>query len=495
MISEPTGRWMPIRPVPAVNGSVTPLLATVDSLRAAWTEAVAYSTPEEFEAAQAKRLRRHAVETGIIERLYELDWGVTELLVAEGLSAEVASRAGGVSEDTLSTIRSQYDALEYLVELAREGRDISVQIIRELHQIITRNQITYEARDQFGRVIHKPLRHGEWKQQINRVVRQDGTTLDFTPPEHVQSEIEQLIEYYLASTSAHPIVRAAWLHHSFVRVHPFEDGNGRVARALTLLILLRDRYAPLVVDRRERETYIQALDAANDGDLAELVRMFAKLEIIAMQSTLTQPISFEREGHASSVVQSYARRLHDLRDAAAVVKRQAVNQLAAETHAGVLGYLDGEATSLKAPLREVDGTANVWVTHAQPPDERARYYRRQLITAANSVDFYTNLAEGSWWVSLVLDALGERLRYLAAVQKVGHGETGVLALTAYAELVRPESDEASVAVEPQPALELSPTDCVTMAYTDHFADRHDEIEHFLRDTLRRAVERFVLRLG
>jgi hypothetical protein len=50
-----------------------PILAVVDSLRRAWEEALESSTAEERTAAQARRLRRHAVETGIIERLYEVD--------------------------------------------------------------------------------------------------------------------------------------------------------------------------------------------------------------------------------------------------------------------------------------------------------------------------------------------------------------------------------------------------------------------------------------
>ena len=57
-------------------------------------------------------MRRHAIETGIIERLYDIDWGVTEALVAEGLTADAVARAdsGAVSEDVLDIVRSQYDA-------------------------------------------------------------------------------------------------------------------------------------------------------------------------------------------------------------------------------------------------------------------------------------------------------------------------------------------------------------------------------------------------
>src|SRR5262249_8689843 len=201
--------------------------------------------------------------------------------VAEGLSTEVANRAGGIPEETLQLIRDQYDALEFLTSLAQEGTELSVYLIRQLHQIITRHQYTYEARNQFDRVFQRPLRHGEWKQQPNHVRRPDGSVLEYAPPEHVQSELERLVAVHRESAGAHPLGPAAWLHHRFIQIHPFEDGNGRVARALTLLVLLLDHYAPLVVDRRDRESYIAALDVANDGDLSVLVRLFGRLEIAA----------------------------------------------------------------------------------------------------------------------------------------------------------------------------------------------------------------------
>ena len=472
------------------------MLATVDSLRSACQEALELSSPEDREAARNRRLRRHAVETGIIERLYELDWGTTEALVAEGIRTEVADRAGGIPEELLAIIGSQYEALEYLTILVRNQQDISVLVARELHQIITRNQRTYEAQDQFGRPVNRQLRHGAWKQHSNHVRRADGSVLEFAPPEHVQSEVERLVALYQESANAHPLLRSAWLHHRFIQIHPFEDGNGRVGRALTMLILLHHHYAPLVVDRRERASYLAALDAAHDGDLGELVRLFARLEIAALQSTLTQPVTVASAGsEAADVVRAYAQRLRHLQDAGRTEKRMATERLATEVHAGMLGYLDGQAKSLEDSLRLVDPAGRGRIAEARPPDERAGWWRRQIISAANSVDFSTNLAEGAWWVRLQLEALGERLRYLAAVQKVGHGETGVLAVTGYAELVRPESDETSTAVEPEPALDISPIDSVTLAYTDQATDRYAEVEDLLRRTLRQAVERFVGRLG
>src|SRR6266511_2570767 len=194
----------------------------------------------EIKEARRRTLRRHAIETGIIERLYDVARGV---------------------------INTQFEALTALAEAAREGRDLTVFFIRELHQAITRHQATYEARNDLGQVVQVPLLHGQWKTRPNHVVRPDGSVLEYTPPEHVQSEMDRLVELYAESTRLHPIVRSAWLHHRFINIHPFQDGNGRVARALVLLVLLRNDYAPLVVDRRRRDENLRALDLGNEGDL------------------------------------------------------------------------------------------------------------------------------------------------------------------------------------------------------------------------------------
>src|SRR5207248_4673646 len=114
-----------------------------------------------------------------------------------------------------------------------------------------------------------------------------------------QAEIERLVGMFDETAGAHPIARAAWLHHRFILIHPFEDGNGRVARALSLLVLLGANHAPLVVDRTRREEYLTALDAANDGDLLPLIRLFAQLEIVALRSELEVPAPTPRVGQTA----------------------------------------------------------------------------------------------------------------------------------------------------------------------------------------------------
>lgn len=65
-----------------LNGDLRSVLDSVESLRGAWPTVVAQNS-ESFREGRRRSLRRHAIETGIIERLYDVDWGVTEALVAE----------------------------------------------------------------------------------------------------------------------------------------------------------------------------------------------------------------------------------------------------------------------------------------------------------------------------------------------------------------------------------------------------------------------------
>lgn len=181
-MSERVVRWREVAPLPAMNGDTENLLATVDTVRGAWEEHLRLVSPAEFEEARRRTLRRHAIETGIIERLYDVSRGVTEALVAEGITRQAAAREGGISEDTLAVIHSQLEALELLVDAVQAGRPLTTYFVKELHAAIARNQPTYDARDPFGQLVKRPLLHGAWKEFPNDVVRADGSRLEYVPP-------------------------------------------------------------------------------------------------------------------------------------------------------------------------------------------------------------------------------------------------------------------------------------------------------------------------
>ena len=198
---------------------------------------------------------------------------------------------------------------------------------------------------------------------------------------------------------------------------------------------------------------------------------------------------------AISVARAYAGRIRDLRavDTAEVALRAA--ELAARVQERLIPFLRELGNGVKDAFREVDPDAYCTLASAAPPEQQATYWRRQIISAAREVDSYTNLAQGSWWVRLHLTVLGQTLRYLVAVQKVGHGETGVLAVTAYAESLVPESPDETDAHAPEALLDLKPTDSVTLVYT-HDVDSHwEEIDQLIDQTLSAAVSRFARGLG
>ena len=434
------------------------MLASVDSLQRAWADVVAHSSTAEFQTSRLRSLRRHAIETGIIERLYDVDWGVTEALVAEGLSAEVAAREGGIGEGALETIRAQFDALTFLADASQEDAVLSISFIRQLHAAICRTQLTFEATDQFGHLVLRPLHHGAWKKQPNHARRADGTVVEFVPPEHVQAEIERMVMLDAESRDLHPVVRAAWLHHTFVSIHPFEGGNGRVGRALSLLALLQSRYAPLVVDRFSRAEYIAALDSANAGDLRDLVRLFARLEVVALRAELERPaLPISATSGAVNVAEALVHRLQDVRAQGAADMSRLTESFAVELNSRLEAHLTALGQSIRSEFTALDGSTHAVVYRADPPQDRASWWRAQIIRAARHGGFFTNLTDGTWWTYLRLDVLGQQLRYVVVTQKVGRGETGVLALTMFAESV-PSLPDDPTDPHPQYVTLLSPTE-------------------------------------
>ena len=77
-------------------------------------------------------------------------------------------------------------------------------------------------------------------------------------------------------------VEAAWLHHRFVRTHPFQDGNGRVSRLLMVWAYLKRSLPPPIIDALRKPDYIVALEAADAGNLKAFSDYLAVLAMASM---------------------------------------------------------------------------------------------------------------------------------------------------------------------------------------------------------------------
>lgn len=120
------------------------------------------------------------------------------------------------------------------------------------------------------------------------------------------------------------MVQAAYAHHAFVRIHPFADGNGRIARALASIFLYRSPGVPLVIYHDQRADYLDALEAADDGDFKQLVRFLAEKSVDTVLS-----ITEDLREHASESYGQVEDELAQLLNADAVPKdvREAATRL------------------------------------------------------------------------------------------------------------------------------------------------------------------------
>ena len=344
-----------------------------------------------------------AIETGIIERLYTVDRGVTESLIEIGLTRAGELRAHGkLTTKAQELIEDQRAALEYVFDFVKSERPLTAGYMRELHGVLTRRQETTEAVDQFGTKVQVSLAHGAWKRQSNNPVRTDGLLHEYCPPDFVQDEIDSLVK----SRQQHERdgvpaeVEAAWLHHRFTQIHPFQDGNGRVARALATIVFVKDNFLPLVIrDTDHREQYLDALASADDGDLRPLVDLFADIQV----SDLTEAIGAVRTVRGEGLVRvsesaaaQVARRLTREEDAIVSVSDDLVLQ--AEQ---VFGSV---AAELRRAFQKVDVDLRATVRRGSEDDEH--YWKYQIVQCAKQHDYFADLSKPRRWVSLRLQIAG-----------------------------------------------------------------------------------------
>jgi Fic family protein len=257
----------------------------LDEIAPSWfsRREILLANSKEYEEFINRLKRRHAIETGIVERMYDIDKGVTETLINEGfLSSLISHNDTNIEKTTLlNHLQDHLDAVDLVFDIVKDNRPLTKGFICELHQLTTRHQDYAEGRDQFGNKTKINLNKGRFKERENNPTREDGTVIMYCPPEHVDAEMDKLIEIYsdLSTKGVHPLIIAAWVHHAFTTIHPFQDGNGRVIRLIASLILVKHNYFPVTVLREEAKVkYIEALENADNGEPQLLVNYFAEIQ-------------------------------------------------------------------------------------------------------------------------------------------------------------------------------------------------------------------------
>ncbi len=358
-----------------------------------------------------------AIETGMIENIYQIDQGVTVQILEAGLEALGQFHAHEVTADARSLITDQREALEMVMDLVGGGCELSVSYLKELQSCLTQSQSTTEAEDQFGKIISVPLINGGWKKQPNNPRRLDGSMHEYCPPEFVQDEIEQLLKWHAAHARLDlcPEVEAAWLHHRFTQIHPFQDGNGRVARSITSAVFLRADYLVLVIrDEEHRERYLDALEAADRDNLRPLVDLFVDIQI----NDLRDAIKALRELRGQTLIKTI--------DSIAERAKQRIEDVENQASAIMNDLLKVATTRLQeaeAELERALGDTGIAVQAQIGIDRTENYdwWSWQIVEAARAHGYFAELDRPRRWVSLRLGlpSIESRVHLIISFHAVG----------------------------------------------------------------------------
>jgi Fic family protein len=88
-----------------------------------------------------------------------------------------------------------------------------------------------------------------------------------------------LMRWMINHRDMHPVLLAAYVHHLFIAIHPFIDGNGRTGRLLLNFMLMKAGFPPICIHLGERIKYTDYLEKARDGDASDFARfIISKIE-------------------------------------------------------------------------------------------------------------------------------------------------------------------------------------------------------------------------
>ncbi len=436
----------------------------LDSLVAAWRERRAELEGMVELTELHDRLRhRWAVETGMIEGLYTIDRGTTELLIDHGLNADLISRGDSdrPAAEIVPLLWDQAQVYDWLFEFIKDERELSTSYIKELHQLLTRNQHYTMAVDAQGRTFEAHLLKGEWKRLPNNPRRPDGGTHEYCPPEHVDAEMDRLVAWHLEHRrdEVAPEIEAAWLHHRFTQIHPFQDGNGRVARALATLVLIRANRFALSISPEQKGGYIDALERADAGDLEPFADLIARTQ----QREFAQALSVAQDlVDEQQILAAAMRKAASQRDER-VSAYADVKMLGDDAVARAFRTFSERRDAFHERLRseQLDGS---YVAFASLPGPRQEhYYFAQILECAHKLDYFADTREYRNWVRLTIrDEHEQRAVVLViSLHSLGRVFKGVLSAIAFVEVV-----DGSGEGEQRQGPWLATEDAFTLGYLD-----------------------------
>ena len=203
-----------------------------------------------------------------------LSYGQTKLLLLFG---KIESEEGTPFRD-FEEMKAHAAGLRWIKELAADKEHrITEHDIKQLNHIILAEDF-YKAAPNGNRY---KVHVGQYKTRPNSVITATGEEFAYASPEETPAMMYELVNWLseeIEKSELSPVELATLLHYRYIRIHPFEDGNGRVARLLVTYVLECYGYPMLIIKSKDKEQYLNALNLADvnvglspsDGAMATL---------------------------------------------------------------------------------------------------------------------------------------------------------------------------------------------------------------------------------
>ena len=170
-----------------------------------------------------------------------LSYQETKIVLLDGITI------GGKSVREHLEIINHKEAIDYIEELARrEKSELRRTDIFNIHSIVLKGI--------------DPQGAGKYRTVPVYVLQKNGSKHIFCDPLFIADEMDAFFNWFFADNKTHPVLIAAEAHTRFVSIHPFTDGNGRTARLIMNLVLLRNGFVPAIIKNSERVKYLDVLE-------------------------------------------------------------------------------------------------------------------------------------------------------------------------------------------------------------------------------------------
>lgn len=195
-----------------------------------------------------------------------LTYGQTEVLLLLG---EVV---GNARMKDLEEMKAHNICLNMIEREADSDFILTEAFIRQVHQVMLREDYTVYRKLPGGETTGYVVHAGRYKTRPNSVITSTGERFEYASPEETPALMKDLVDWYNQAVEEGvltPIQIAALFHYRYIRIHPFEDGNGRIARLMVNFILRRHKWPMLVIRSNRKQAYLNAL-ALTDANTGQI---------------------------------------------------------------------------------------------------------------------------------------------------------------------------------------------------------------------------------